>query len=155
MTAVSAVSDRNRTTYVSAADYKACLWLKQNTPDRAVVQCEPEYPGPYEYSLIACFAERAMVISESKRAIFVRVPDIKRIAEERKHEIQSMLGTAELGAALETIKKYGIGYVYIGPYEQRLYPEGIGKFENNPVYFRKVYSRDGVSIFKTGQNGHV
>jgi hypothetical protein len=152
ISAVSDIGDRKKTTYVSVADFNACKWIKQNTPENVVVQSEPEYPSPYEFSLISNFAERAMVISESKRALFVRIPNIKQIAEERKQEIRRMFGGAEIGPALETINKYGINYVYLGHYEQMLYSNGVDKFEKNPRYFEKVYSVNGVRIYKTTLN---
>lgn len=145
----SNVRDKKKTTYVYAADHKACQWIRTNTPPNAVVQSEPEYPSPYEYSLIACFGERAMVISESKRARFVRIPNIEKIAEERKRDVRRIFETDEIGSTVETIRKYGIDFIYLGPYERTLYPRGSDKFDKHPKYFEKVYSANGVNVYRT------
>ena len=145
----SDVSSQKRTTFVTPADREACEWIKKNTAFHSVVQCEPEYPGPYEYSLIACFAERAMVIGESKQAKLVPIPNIAQKAKERKADVQRLFKCNDLMESLQIIEKYKIDYIYVGENERFLYPEGIVKIENQTNFFKKVFDNGKVSLFKT------
>jgi hypothetical protein len=145
--AASRIHDPRNTTYVSRPDYEASLWIKNNTPRNAIVQCEPEYPGPYEYSLIACFAEREMVIGESKSALFVPLANIKELADKRKEDVRDIFRLEDTECAIRNIRKYGIDYIYVGLYEKSLYPLGVNKFEKNLSVFRKVYDRENVQIY--------
>ena len=44
----STVTNEGNTSFVDAADYEACAWLKRHTPIDAVIQSEPEYPSVYQ-----------------------------------------------------------------------------------------------------------
>jgi len=144
----SNLKDESNTTFINPTDYAACQWIKHNTPLGATVQCEPEYPGVYEYSLISCFAERAMVVGESKLGKTLHVPNGYEFSESRKRDIRKMFSTTDLSVSLDLIKKYGISYVYVGSLENKLYPEGVTKFRQNDHLFKNVYSNQEVTVYQ-------
>lgn len=136
------------TTYLNTADKQACDWIKSNTPLNSIVQSDPDYPGPYEYSLIVDFAERPMVIGESKNALFVPWPNIEIVARERKKDVTDLYKSTDLLLVKKILIKYNIGYVYVGSREKALYAEGVKKFDSATELFEKVYDKMGVSIYK-------
>lgn len=147
--AASNIYDPKNATYVSVADYKACQWIKTKISEKAIVQCEPEYPSVYGYSLISCFAERKMVVGESMLGKTLHKLDGVVFSDKRTHDVQLMFRTQDVGIAIDIIKKYLINYIYVGKYETELYPDGVTKFELSPNYFKKVYAQNGISIYKT------
>jgi uncharacterized membrane protein len=144
----SNVKDESNTTFINPADYAACQWIKRNTPLGATVQCEPEYPGVYGYSLISCFAERAMVVGESKLGRTLHVLNGYEFSESRKRDIRRMFSATDISVSLEVIEKYDISYVYVGSLEKTLYPEGVMKFGQNDHLFTNVYSNEEVTVYQ-------
>jgi len=140
-------------TFIRVADLDACRWIRDNTSPSAIVQAEPNYPGneePYNpvyyYSLIPIFAERPTSIGEWK----VSSQEHAKPGEvgDRTRAIQRMFATASPDEAYGILRKYGIEYVYLGRLEKILYRDGIDKFYNNSRLFVRVYSREGVEIFR-------
>jgi hypothetical protein len=142
-------ADEEGVTFVSYEDMEACNWIKRNLPKNAVVQSEPQYPGSkYAYSLIANFAERKMAIGERK-ASGVKHDRGNSDVPTRFYDIKKKLyKTLSIKEAHETCKEYGINYVYIGPFEKRIYPmDGIRKWESENELFKEVYNKLGVTIY--------
>lgn len=150
----SDIGDASKTTYVKLADYKACEWIKDNTPLDAVVQCKPDYASItatigdpfFEYSLISMFAERRMAVGDSLHASIYQIG--RKRQSEREGEIKEIFKTLDIDRSISLIEKYGIDYIYIGDTEQETYGAGILKFANAPNYFERVYSEGGVNIYK-------
>jgi len=142
----------NPSTYVRREDMRATNWIKNNIPDDAIIQAEPNYPESdritapkYSYSLIPIFAERKTAIGEWKVSSqeHGKVEDVGK----RFHLIRKMYSTSDIDECVEIIDRYGINYIYVGRLERELYREGIAKFENNNK-FVLVYSIDDISVFK-------
>ncbi len=151
----SNVEDRNNTRYVMEADLLACEWIRQNLPETALVQSEPDYvtspdllqkQGP-PLSLIANFAERRMVLGEYWIASTIIV-NSEAIARSRSHDLRRMFRASKTDQVLEVVDKYHIDYLYAGPYEQRLYPTFLELLKAARPFFQEVYSKHGVPIFK-------
>jgi uncharacterized membrane protein len=146
--AASDISDAENVTYVAPGDFRACRWLKQNTPVRSVVLSSPQYEGgKYELSLIALFAERQMVIGEWKVSRMQVINDTSLLWE-RYGDVQTIFESANLDSSLALIKSYQVDYIYVGPREQELYGQACAKFAKHPELFEPVYSQDGVNIYR-------
>jgi hypothetical protein len=142
------ISNPKNVTYISAEDYQACQWLKQNTPVKSIIQSAPQYEGgKYELSLIALFAERQMVIGEWKVSRMQVVNDTTLLWR-RYRDIDTLFGSENVQSALEIVKNYQIDYIYLGPRELKLYSPGCLKFGEHPELFQSVYSQNGVTIYK-------
>jgi len=149
-------SDKEGVSYVSYEDMKACNWIKQNLPKDAVIQSEPQYPGTkYAYSLIANFAERKMAVGEWKVA-GIKHDKGNREVPERYHNIKKLLfKTQSPYQAYNTSIRYGINYIYIGPYERKLYsPSSLKKWDNKSELFKKVYDDGSVKIYSVRGDRH-
>jgi hypothetical protein len=152
----SNVEDANETHYVALADRKACEWIKKTLPESAIVQGESDYLG-YAHgfnkrqelyiSLIADFAERRQVLGWRYIGSEL-VPHGDRVVEERSRDLGVMLASGKAQSILGVANRYGINYIYIGPYEKSLYPTLLPALESLPRHFKRVYSSDGVEIFR-------
>jgi len=152
----SSVNDPSRTGYVRTEDMQALTWIRQNLPQAAIVQSEPNYsracgtsqtPLVAAISLIPDFAERREVIGEWYVAGTTLV-NSKPEEAERAHDITHLFSSAAPDEALLTSSKYGIDYLYIGTCEQEMYPKILNVLKSAPEIFKSVYERDGVHIFQ-------
>jgi hypothetical protein len=149
--AASDVSNPYDTRYVRPEDMQACQWIRQNLPETAVVQGEYDYfSGPDRglyLSLIASFAQRPQVLGWTTNAAYV-VDNGWPVAKERRSDLDQMFSSAELSSVIRVVRKYSIGYLYVGPFEAGKYPHFAALLQNAPGQFREVYSQNGVSIFR-------
>ena len=135
-------------TYLAPEDLQACQWLKRNTPVGSIVLSSPQYQGgKYEFSLIALFAERQMVIGEWKVSRMQVVNDTSLLWE-RYRDVQTIFESADPDSSLALIKSHQVDYIYVGPREQKLYGQGCAKFAQHPELFEPVYSQEGVNIYR-------
>jgi hypothetical protein len=146
-------------TFIREKDLAACKWIRENLPEDAIIEAEPNYPGIgglykplYYYSLIPDFAERPTAVGEWKVSSVEH--DKTGTIEERFHEIRKMFSTTDLSESLAISQKYHINYIYIGQLEKLLYPQGIPKFGDNQRIFKKIYSLSGTEIYKVNPNGN-
>lgn len=151
--AIVASDIRNPGTFVRSADMDAAIWIRSNIPRDAVVQAEPNYPGEdrhglwshYAYSFIPIFAERATAIGEWK--VSSQGHGKAGEAAVRFHAVRQMYSTENVLESLDIMRRYGIGYVYVGALEKQLYPKGVDKFHNE-LFFECVYSSGETSIYR-------
>lgn len=119
----------------SLSEYDAELWIRENTPQRAVFI---EYPGIH--SPATQIAGRMRIMGYGTWAyghgfdIWTRDEDIKKAFEGTKEEV------------LEIAGKYNARYAYIGSEEMQLYPDVNEKFDRN---FKNIYSnkKGGIWIY--------
>jgi uncharacterized membrane protein len=133
----------------------ACNWLKTNTPETAIIQSEPDYVGqrvtngidPMPIPLIADFAERRMIVGEEWVSRVVLL-DSAAVAHQRYADVHLMFHATSVGEIANSVVKYGIDYIYVGQYEQRLYPQILPLMKSAPDLFEPVYSRDNTTVFR-------
>jgi uncharacterized membrane protein len=71
--------------------------------------------------------------------------------ETRRAYVQECYTTTITAYAWEILRRYDVGYVYVGPYERLYYSaEGLAKFDQMVAegYLRLVYDWDGVKIYE-------
>jgi hypothetical protein len=150
----SAINDPGRTSYVRAADHAACEWIRKNTPVSAVLQGEPEYIGytgepknPFNtLSLMAAFGERHQVLGAYRTVTAVVNAEV--IAGVRQSDLRAMFHASDTAHVLPVVLRYKIDYLYVGPYEQQLYPQFLQVLKRSPQEFEEVYDNDSVHIFR-------
>jgi len=143
----------NPSTFLRISDMEAAEWIKDNLPKDAVIQAEPNYPGPddagswsaYAYSFIPIFAERITAVGEWK--VSHQAHEMPDEVGQRYHEIKRMYSTANVHECIEILRKLNINFIYVGELEKQEYPEGINKFENKR-YFESIYHNTSTSIYR-------
>jgi hypothetical protein len=148
----SNVNDIYNTRYVAPVDKEACDWIRKNLPQAAVVQGDYNYftGGPERglyLSLISSFGERPQVLGWFSGAAIL-VDNGWNIAKERRADVTAMMNAADLTALLPYIREYQIDYIYVGPFEQGRHPQFLPILQGAPDVFQRVYSKDGVIIFR-------
>lgn len=147
----SATNNVPETYYVSPEDMQACLWIRQNLPETAVIQGDYNYfagtdRGLY-LSLIASFAQRPQVLGWSTNAAFV-VDNGFALAAARRLDIEAALASRDAASLVSFARKYAVDYLYVGPLEQSKYPQLLLLLRSASAQFREVYSQRGVSLFR-------
>ena len=139
-------------TFVRQSDMEAAIWIKNNLPDYAIIQANPNYPGvdkqytpQYSYSIIPIFAQRRTAIGEWK-ASSQEHGSVDEVGE-RFHSVIKMYTTLDIHECKKILDKYRIDYIYVGELEAKLYPESVKKFINNNN-FEPVYSKNDVIVYK-------
>ncbi|HTR48121.1 MAG TPA: hypothetical protein VMM16_12120 [Verrucomicrobiae bacterium] len=147
----SNVNDLYNTRYVRVEDKQACDWIRRNLPETAVIQGRYNYyvdPDRGLYlSLISSFAQRPQVLGWFSGAATL-VDDGWRLAEQRREEIEAVLGSRDLSVLEAFLRKYSVGYVYVGPLEQAKSRTLLPLLQSAPGEFRQVYVKGGVAIFR-------
>jgi hypothetical protein len=151
----SDISNQALARFVAPSDMTACNWLKTNTPETAIIQSEPDYVGqrvtngidPMPIPLIADFAERRMIVGEEWVSRVVLL-DSAAVAHQRYADVHLMFHATSVGEIANSVVKYGIDYIYVGQYEQRLYPQILPLMKSAPDLFEPVYSRDNTTVFR-------
>jgi hypothetical protein len=147
----SDVGDVYDTRYVRTEDQLACDWIRHNLPQAAIIQGEPQYyvdadRGLY-ISLISSFAERPQILGWYSAAAKIAEGG-RPVADQRRADVKDMLDSAGLPTLMETVRKYSIDYLYVGPFEQAQHRNFLALVQSAPDRFREVYSANGVHIFQ-------
>jgi hypothetical protein len=143
----------NPSTFVRMSDMEAAQWIKENLPEDAVVQAEPNYPGPddseswplYAYSFIPVFAERITAVGEWK--VSHQAHAVPGEVSQRFHDIKRMYSTTDVYECIEILRRLNINFIYVGELEKQEYPGGVNKFENKR-YFESIYHNTSTSIYR-------
>lgn len=153
----SNVGDRGRTYYVRVEDREACDWIRHNLPQSAIVQSAPNYSGhrdplpaggPPELSLIPDFGERRSILGEDFVAASI-CPGCQAIMQARRKDLKTMFQAKDPATVESIVGKYGIDYLYLGPFELKGYPKFVDTLRQAPAMFGEMYAHDGVYIFRT------
>jgi len=121
------------------ADYEAVNWINENIKEGIIL----EAPGDaFQYSsIISTNTGLPTVIGWANHELVRR----GILFTERINDVNEIYSTQDLDRALDIMKKYSVGYVFIGNKEREKYPEeGLKKFENLEI----IYSKDGINIFQ-------
>jgi uncharacterized membrane protein len=94
--------------------------------------------------LIPAFAERKVVVGEGGLAKLMGNAEERRA---RYADIHAMFLARSSAEILSPVHKYKIDYLYVGPWEQQLYPDFLRVVQSEPRLFEEVYSRDNVHVF--------
>ena len=144
----SAKNDQSCTTYVAPDDMEAALWIKHNTSRSCIVQSSIDYPGFFDYSIIACFADRRTSMGDWKIA-YINYPDLK-VLRKRADEVDSLFLSPRGPFRKEIAARLGINYIFVGNEERKRYGACDAVFDANKNDFPLVYRNASVRIFKVG-----
>ncbi len=142
--ALSNTGDETFTTYISKDEMDAVRWIRQNTPEYAVVQSRIDYAGHFDYSLTVCFAERKAALAHWKVA-YNRYPNLAAI-DGRVAEIRRIFQTDDSTERLQILDKLGIDYLFVGERERASFPGCEEKIKGTPS-ISEVYANSEVRVY--------
>jgi hypothetical protein len=129
------------TLWTTSAQQEAFAWLREHTPDDAIVQMEPMVRGREHWTLIPSFAGRRM--AAGLPISLLPLPQY----EERSEIVQQMYATPDPRIAWNIAKRFQISYVYVDTAEMSEYPAGMGKFGESR-YFERAFENSEVRIYR-------
>ena len=132
----------NRLT-LSVDEYMAFVFIRSRLPVNARIQrgvSNPEILLPGWAWRLSPFYNRYTVQEYSVD------PKLMQRMENKIHEA---FRTRNALLARNILRRYEADYLYIGSFEKKLYPaEAIAKFKKSPQYFKLVWSRGPIDIYK-------
>jgi hypothetical protein len=128
------------TIVVTPQQQRAYQWLRNHTPETAIVQMDPTVRGRATWSNIPSFAERRM--TAGLPISLLNVPEYR----ERSDDVARMYATTDAATAFDIARTLHIQYVYVDEAERAGYPGGIAF--DDWRYFQKVFADGPVAIYR-------
>jgi hypothetical protein len=128
------------TIVVTRQQQAAYRWIREHTPDYAVVQMDPTVRQRSTWSNIPSFAERRM--SAGLPISLLNVPEYW----ERSERVAAMYSTGDSARAAEIARQLRIAYVYVDEVERAAHPGGLA-FDGSP-YFEKVFEDLPAAVYR-------
>ena len=75
----------------------------------------------------------------------------RQLVKDRQRDVNRIYSTTNSSEAISLLRKYGVGYLYIGELERQYYPsKGIAKFENDKLggAISEIYRNEQVIIYR-------
>jgi YYY domain-containing protein len=137
-------------------EYEALRWLQANVAGTPVM-AEAHGGNPYRSitNRVAMYTGLPAIVGWDwhQRQQRASVPDM--LVWNRVADVQRLFGSAQPGEALQVLRKYGVGYVYVGSLERAYYPPaGIEKFEQLAAdgYLEAVFRNEDVTIYAVNRD---
>jgi hypothetical protein len=129
------------TVVVPRDSLEALEWIREQTPQAAIVQAEPCARGRETWSLIPSLAQRRM-------ATGVPVPLLAQpVYAQRNAQVQGIYAAKDGAAAWETARALGIDYLYVDRVERDAYAGGMTKFDTDARHFEPVFRRGSAAVY--------
>ena len=129
--------------FIKQEDMEAQRWIRASLPHDSIVQDFPTDVTP-----IVAFGERRVALGDWEHANSSGIVT-EKIAERFK-EVRRLFETKDPNEALQIAQELSINFIYVNQYTRDQFAEGSRKFDIQTNQFRKVYSEQGVSIYKVG-----
>jgi YYY domain-containing protein len=127
-------------------EYKAVEWLRRNVAGTPVL-LEAQGPSYQEFGRISMLTGLPTLLGWDYHVKQRGNPESE--IETRKNVVRSIYSHTEAARALAYLRRYRVGYVYVGPLERKTYPAaGLQKFRTNPDHFPLVYENPEVQIYR-------
>lgn len=129
------------TIVVTPAQQEAFRWIRANTAEDAIVQMEPMLRGREHWTLIPSFAGRRM--AAGLPISLLPLPEYR----ERSEQVRVLYATRNIEEAAAIARRLRLDYLYVDRHDIAAYP-GVGKFDEHPDRFPRVFANDEVRIYK-------
>jgi YYY domain-containing protein len=127
-------------------EYRAVLWLRRTLPGTPVV-LEAHGDSYQEFSRISMLTGLPTVLGWEHHVKQRGNPEAEVVA--RRQAVQEIYSSADLKKVGELLRRYHVGYVYVGWLERQTYAgPGLGKFENTPALFKAAYANPEAQIYR-------
>ncbi|HEX7251307.1 MAG TPA: DUF2298 domain-containing protein, partial [Thermoanaerobaculia bacterium] len=128
------------------AEYRAVAWIRRAIAGTPVI-LEAQGPSYQDFGRISMFTGLPTVLGWDYHVQQRGNPE-PQIAE-RKQAVQTMYSQPDSGVAERLLRRYHVGYVYVGWLERQTYPaKGLAKFDLDKNLFKVVYENPQARIFR-------
>jgi YYY domain-containing protein len=127
-------------------EYRAVEWMRRNVAGTPVV-LEAQGPSYQEFGRISMLTGLPTVLGWDYHVKQRGNPESE--IETRKAHVRMMYSHPDPERSLALLRRYGVGYVYVGPLERKTYPAaGLQKFGAKPKLFQLAYENPEVRIYR-------
>jgi hypothetical protein len=128
---------------LTPAEQEAYRWIRQSTPQDAIVQMDPVAHGRETWSQLPTFAWRRM--AAARPISLMNIPEYL----ERSRKAHRIYADRNADVAVTLARELGIDYIYIGPAEEKASPaRSLAKFAGRPDLFHPVFQNAGTRIYE-------
>ena len=126
-------------------EYRAVLWMRRNIEGTPVV-LEAQGPSYQDFGRISMLTGLPTVLGWDYHVKQRGNPDTQ--IEARRAAVKSIYASPATAGAAALVRRYGVGYIYVGWLERKTYPEaGLAKFRNDPL-FQLAYENPETQIYR-------
>lgn len=127
-------------------EYRAVAWMRRTLPGTPVV-LEAQGASYQDFSRISMLTGFPTVLGWEHHVKQRGNPEFE--VEARRTAVRQIYSNPDAQAIAPLLRKYHVGYVYIGWLERQTYgPAGLRKFESTPSLFRVVYGNAEAEIYR-------
>jgi YYY domain-containing protein len=130
-------------------EYRAVLWLSRTlTGTPVVLEAQGGEHGSYQdFSRVSMLTGLPTVLGWEHHVKQRGNPEAEVLA--RRQAIQEIYSGTDPPKAQQLLRRYHVGYVYVGWLEKRTYPApGLKKFDTAPELFQIAYENPEVKIYR-------
>ena len=127
-------------------EYRAVVWLRR-TVEGTPVLLEAQGPSYQDFGRISMLTGLPTVLGWDYHV--KQRGNSEAEIEARRLAVKAIYSDAESARAAPFLKRYGVGYVYVGWLERRTYPvAGLQKFRTDKALFELVYENPETQIYR-------
>jgi sugar lactone lactonase YvrE len=127
-------------------EYRAVEWMRRNIAGTPVV-LEAQGPSYQDFGRISMLTGLPTVLGWDYHVKQRGNPESE--IDTRKAHVKMIYSHPDAERVLPFVRRYGIGYVYVGPVEKKTYPAaGLEKFRSRPDLFPLAYENPEVRIYR-------
>ena len=127
-------------------EYRAVLWLRR-TVEGTPVLLEAQGPSYQDFGRISMLTGLPTVLGWDYHV--KQRGNSEAEIEARRLAVRAIYSEADSGRVAPLLKRYGVGYVYVGWLERKTYPvAGIQKFRTDNALFELVYENPETQIYR-------
>jgi hypothetical protein len=132
------------TEIVTRDELEALQWVRKSTPPDALVQVDPIHDGVEGgvWAYMPAFGERRMTAG-----VPISMIPAKRYVEAGQ-QVRQMFTAPDAGTAYAKACAMDLQYIYVGPEEQRVYPQLRALLDGAPDRFETVFRNRSVSVYR-------
>jgi hypothetical protein len=127
---------------VTPGQQAALVWVRQHTPQTAVVQMDALARGRGHWTFIPTFAGRRM--AAGLPISLLPRPEYQRLSR----QVRTIFDSRDPAMAHTTARRMGIEYLWVDGTERRAYPAGSALLAASPGYFAPVFDNGEVQIYR-------
>jgi YYY domain-containing protein len=127
-------------------EYRAVLWMRRTLPGTPVV-LEAQGASYQDFSRVSMLTGMPTVLGWEHHVKQRGNPEAEVVA--RREAVQQIYSVTDPAQAERLLRRYHVGYVYIGSIERQTYPAaGLRKFEMSPSLFKIAYSNPEAQVYR-------
>lgn len=119
----------------------ALTWIREHTPEDAVVQMSIEPRGRETWTLVPTFAERRLAAGEP-----ISLLQIPEYAQDSAR-LDSIFSTPAADEAWKVARAFRVDYIYVDEVERRAFGAALEKF-GDPRYFGEVFRQGLAAVYQ-------